>query len=78
VDVLLRGTIITTKMTLNLECKDAAEPLYTIQCMVKLKAEEELLARRVIGGNTTFKLLFNDLSTSEVDHFQFLDYNILD
>jgi hypothetical protein len=42
------------------------------------EAEEELLARRVIGDNTTFKLLFNALSISEVDHLQFLDYNILD
>jgi hypothetical protein len=76
VDVLLRVTIITTKMTLSFECKDAADPLYTNTMYGE--GEEELLARRVIGSNTTFKLLFNDLSTSEVDHLQFLDYNILD
>ena len=36
------------------------------------ESEEDLLMR-VVGGNTNFKLLINNLSTSSVDHLRFLD-----
>jgi hypothetical protein len=42
------------------------------------EAEEELLPMRVVGRNTNFKLLFNNLSISSVDHLRFQDHLLIE